>query len=109
MCSSGSKRLPLGRAGVMVHHQRVVGVIGGTGLGVHLGHLVAVHDRRGRHQHVGVGHGPRHGLLPELVAPHCWRQQQRILGVQAVRRQQLLVGEVAAASVGGGRHGAIGR
>lgn len=51
VCPSGRERLPLGRgrAGVMVDHQRVVRVIGGTGLGVHLGHLVAVHDRRGRH------------------------------------------------------------
>jgi len=105
VCSSGGKRLPLGRGPLVVDRQRVV-VGRGGGLRVHLGHLVAVHDGRHRHQHVGVRHGPHHRLLPELVAPHR-RRQQRILGAEAVRRQQLLLREVAAAAVRGGRHDAV--
>lgn len=91
MCSSGGKRLPLRRGHLVVDRQRVVGVVRGTGLRVHLGHLVAVHDRRDGQQHVGVRHRPRHRLLPELVTPHRRRQQQWILGVEAVCRQQLLL------------------
>lgn len=87
MCSSGGKLLPLRRGRVVVDRQRVVGVVRGTGLRVHLGHLVAVHDRRGWHQHVGMRHRPCHRLLPELVTPHCRGKQQGILGVEAVRRQ----------------------
>lgn len=83
MCSSGGKRLPLGRGRLVVDRQRVVGVVRRTGLRVHLGHPVAVHDRRDRQQHVGVRHRPRHCLLPELVTPHRWRQQG-ILGMEAV-------------------------
>lgn len=108
VCSSGGKRLPLRGAGLVVDRQRVVGVVRGTGLRVHLGHLVAVHDRRDGHQHVGMGHGPGHGLLPELVAPHRRRQQQGVLGVEPVCRKQLLIREVAAAAVGVGRHHTIG-
>lgn len=107
MCSSGGKRLPLRRARLVVDRQRVV-VVRGSGLRVHLGHLVAVHDRRDGHEHVGVRHRPRHRLLPELVAPHR-RGQQGILGVEAVCRQQLLLREVAAAAVRGGRHDAVRR
>lgn len=85
VCPSGGERLPLRRGHLVVDRQSVVGVVGGTGLRVHLGHLVAVHDRRGGHQHVGVRHRPRHRLLPKLVAPHRWGQQQGILGVKAIR------------------------
>lgn len=86
MSSSGGERLPLRRGHLtVVDRQRVVGVARGTGLRVHLGYLVAVHDRRDWHQHVGVRHRPRHRLLSELVAPHRRRQQQGILGVEAVR------------------------
>lgn len=92
----------------MVDRQRVVGVVRRTGLRVHLGHPVAVHDRRDGQQHVGVRHRPRHRLLPELVTPHR-RRQQGILGMEAVRRQQLLVREVAAAAVSVGGHDAIRR
>lgn len=107
MCSSGGERLPLRRARLVADRQRVV-VVRGTGLRVHLGHLVPVHDGRGGHQHVGVRHGPRHRLLPELVAPHR-RGQQGVLGAEAVGRQELLVGQVAAAPVRGGRHDAVRR
>lgn len=85
VCSSRSKRLPLRRGHLVVDRQRVVGVSRGTGLRVHLGHLVAVYNWRGGYQHVSMRHCPRHGLLPELVTPHCWGQQQRILGMEAVR------------------------
>lgn len=108
MCSPRGKRLPLGRGCLVVDHQRVVGVVRGIGLRVRLGHLVTVYDRRGGQQHVGLRHRPRHGLLPKLVAPHR-RGQQGILGVETLRRQQLLVREVAAASVRGGRHDAVRR
>lgn len=91
VCPSGSKRLPLRRGCLVVDRQRVVGVGRGTGLRVHLGHLVAVHNWRGGHQHVSMRHGPCHGLLPELVTPHCWGQQQRILGMEAICRKQLLL------------------
>lgn len=49
MCPSGGKRLPLRRARLVVDRQRVVGVVRGSGLRVHLGHLVAVHDGRDGH------------------------------------------------------------
>lgn len=104
----GGEGLPLGRGRLVVDRQRVVRVVEAADLRVHLGRFVALLDRRDGQQHVGVRHRPRHRFLPKLVAPHC-RGQQRILGVQPVHGQQLLVRQVAAAAVGVRRHGAVRR
>lgn len=106
---SRGKGLTLGGAALVVDRQRVVRVGTGTRLRVHFGHLVAVHDWRDGHQHVCMGHGPGHCLLPELVTSHGRRQQQGFLGVEAVSRQQLLVRQVATTAVGVGCHCAVGR
>ncbi len=81
-----------------VNSQCVVGlVVAAAGVWMHLHHFVVpVHDRCGRHEHVRVRQRPRHGLLAEIGAPqgeHLIRREQRVLGVQSVGRQQLLLGE----------------
>lgn len=67
--------------------QRGIGVIGGTGMGVHLGHAVAVQHGRG-HKNVRVRDGPRQGLLRK---GRPLRGQQWVLGVQALCGEQLLI------------------
>lgn len=64
-----------------------IGVTGGTGMGVHLGHAVAFQHGCG-HKDVRVREGPGQGLLGE--GRPLWGQQ-RVLGVQALRGQQLLI------------------
>lgn len=64
-----------------------IGVIGGTGMGVHLGHAVAVQHWRG-HKDVRMRDGPRQRLLREGCP--LWGQQ-RVLGVQALCGEQLFI------------------
>lgn len=83
--SAGSKGMALGCRLALA--QGGIGVIGGTGMGVHLGHTVAVQHWRG-HKDVRVRDGPRQRLLWE--GRPLWRQQ-RVLGVQALCGEQLFI------------------
>lgn len=69
--AAGGKRLSLG--GGLAFGQRVVhcssaAVVRGTGMRVHFGHLVAVQERRGRHEHVRVRYGSGHGFVTVKAA-----------------------------------------
>lgn len=63
---------------------------------VHFGHLVAIHERRGRYEHIRVRDGARHGLVAAVeaardAADHAALQRQH----QLVWREQRILGEEA--------------
>lgn len=72
-------------------------------MGVHFGHLVAIHERRGRHEDVCVRDGAGHGHVAAVKAPgdaghHAALDrhqfvggQQRILGQEAVLGVQAIL------------------
>lgn len=66
-----SKRLSLGGGlafGQCVVHCSSAAVVRGIGMRVHFGHLVAVQERRGGHEHVRVRYGSGHGLVTVKAA-----------------------------------------
>lgn len=96
LCAARGERLPLGGRLVRVYgvvrscdgcgggsSSRSIAAVRGTGMRVHFGHLVAVHDWRGGHEHVRVGYGSGHGPVAvetgTLDGHHLIRGQQWVL------------------------------